>query len=63
MRNDIGPKKEKISKYRNLVISVKLSVSEICLFHISLSVISPGKIKLKSLYEDYGLSHSELSAR
>lgn len=45
-------KKTKISKYRNLVIFAKLSVSvsEICLFHISLSVVSLGKIKLKSLY-------------
>jgi len=55
-------KKAKISKYRNLIISAKLSVSEICLFHISLSIVSPSKIKLKNLYGDYDLSHSELSA-
>jgi len=55
-------KKVKISKYRNLVIYTKLSVLKICLFHISLSIVSPGKIKLKSLYGDYDLAHSELSA-
>lgn len=63
----LSKKKAKIPQCKNLVISAKLSVSERYVYFtflsLSLSIVSPDKIKLKSLYGNYGLSHSELSAR